>query len=29
MVQMFVKEQGDDVFLLRYSGGTIQKRPSR
>jgi hypothetical protein len=29
MVQVFVKEQEEEVFLLRYSGGSTQKRPSR
>jgi hypothetical protein len=29
MVQVFVKEQEEEVFLLRYSGGSTQKRPWR
>ena len=28
-VQVFVKEQEEDVFLLRYSGGAPQQMPSR
>lgn len=29
MVQVFVKEQEEEAFRLRYSGGSIQKEPSR
>jgi hypothetical protein len=29
MVQVFVKEQEEEQFLLRYSGGVTQGKPSR
>jgi len=29
MVQVFVKEQEEEVFLLRYSGGSTEKKPHR
>jgi hypothetical protein len=28
MVQVFVKEQEEEAFLLRYCGGSIQKQSS-